>query len=191
MMSRRILMFMAGLVITLAVPASAQAKWLVRLPKKPARIHVIAVRRGHRIIWKVANHGLAKKRLSVVKLSTDLAFDMSAFHMSAYTATAGTQSPVQSYSGNCPPTGTESLPLDGMSFYERYSLGTANAYSDVLTCSGGGYFPPKTAYGPVPLASRTSFVALSGFSNSTPMLRLKSLVAFSGPISPPLLSYWR
>jgi hypothetical protein len=145
-MLRRALWVAAGLTVALAVPAAAQAKWLVRLPKKPKKVHVIAIKRGHHIIWKQKNHGLAKHRLNVraFTLSTDIAFRAS--------IRAANPANIQTYSGMCPPTGSESLPLDGTEFYLPY--GTTNApYSDVLTCSGGGYNPPQLSYGPVPLQS--------------------------------------
>jgi hypothetical protein len=146
-MLRRIMLFGASLTLALAIPAAAQASWSVRLPQKPKKVHVIAVRRGHHLIWKVKNHGLAHKKLSVI-LSSDAAFGLS-----AHAVNTGASGFVQSFSGTCPPTGSETLPLDGMSFYESYGLGanTTGLYSDVLTCSGGGWTPPQTAYGPVPL----------------------------------------
>jgi hypothetical protein len=138
---------MLSMSVALAVPAAAEAAWSVQLPKKPKKVHVIAVRRGHRTIWKVKNHGLAKKRLSVI-LSSDFGFR-------AHAVNTGASNFIQSYSGTCPPTGTETLPLDGTSFYEAYGQGAATTglYSDVLTCSGGGWTPPQTAYGTVPLVS--------------------------------------
>jgi hypothetical protein len=153
-MSRRLVLFTAGLTLALAVPASAQANWLVRLPKKPKKVHVIAVRRGHHTVWKAKNHGLAKKKLSVI-LSGDFVSSDFTFQLNSHAVNTGASNFVQTYSGNCPPTGTETLPLDGVSFYEAYGQGTktTGSYSDVLTCSGGGWTPPSTSYGTVPLVS--------------------------------------
>jgi hypothetical protein len=150
-MLRRASLVVASLTAALAVPAAAEANWSVQLPSKPKKVHVIAVRHGHHVIWKVRSHGLAKKRLKTILLSSDQAFRASVSHA----VNAGGQNFIQSFSGTCPPTGAPTLPLDGTSFYEAYGQGTATSgfYSDVLTCSGGGWSPPQTAYGPVPLAA--------------------------------------
>ena len=150
-MSRSVSLVTASLGVALLVPAAAEANWSVELPKAPTKIHVIAVRRGHRTIWRMRNHGVAKRRLHAVKLSSDVGFRLSA----STAAVDPTHNPIQMYSGTCPPTGSETLPLDGVSFYEPYGQGTATTglYSDVLTCSGGGWSPPKMAYGPVPLTA--------------------------------------
>lgn len=163
-MFRRSGLFIVGvsLAVAFAVPAAAEAAWLVVLPKKPAKIHVIAVRRGHRIIWKDRTRGLAKKRLHLRKTNS-----VSAYWLSAHTATA-LPAP-QTFSGTCPPTGSKTLPLDGTSLYQPYSGSTATLYSDVLTCSGGGWSPPQTAYGPVPLVSGQPGCAFPAENQTTEM----------------------
>lgn len=130
-MLRRILLAGASLAAALAVPTTAEASWWVQPPKKPKHVHIIAVRRGHRIIWKVRNHGLAnkKKKLHPVNLSSDFSLRLGS------RAVVGPSQPITFDLGTCPTTPA----TDGMASYAPYGQGTATGpFSDVLTCFGGG-----------------------------------------------------
>jgi hypothetical protein len=138
-MLRRTLLIAAGLTVILAVPTAAQAKWWVKVPKKPKKVHVIAVRRGHHVIWKVKHHGLPTQKLHpVVKLSSDF--------RSARSIRGFDFNQISTSLGSCPTTPA----TDGLAYYEPYggyygsTSPTTGVFSDTLTCFGGG--GPSTAF---------------------------------------------
>jgi len=127
-MSRRSLLILLTVGAAAAFPASALAAphFGVKRGAKTTK-HLIAVRHGHKIVWKVRNHGLAHGKHVAMKLTSRVAF--------AHALTVD-QPTINVTDSGGPGCASAALTTNTGSFIADFETYAQSLYSDVLDCSG-------------------------------------------------------